>query len=78
MTNWKNKLLAFLHDPPHKPRAVAAHEDQQQSFLNRLALNPEAFKQFDRSNDWQVTATVRLLSRCQSHQREGALPRLTL
>jgi hypothetical protein len=24
MTNWKSKLLAFLHDPPHKPRAVAA------------------------------------------------------
>jgi hypothetical protein len=24
MTNWKNKLLAFLHDLPHKPRAGAA------------------------------------------------------
>ena len=78
MNLWQRKLLAFLHDPPHKPRAVAPHKDQRQSFLNRFALKPEAFKEFDRSNDWQVTATVRLLSRCQSHQREGALPRLTL
>ena len=78
MTNWENKLLAFLHDPPHKPRAVAAHEDQRQSFLNRLGLDADALNAFDSSNDWQVTAMVRLLSRCHNHQREGALPRLTV
>ena len=56
MTNWKDKLLAFLHDQPHKPRAVAALEDQRQSFLNRLGLDPEALRAFDRSNDWQAAA----------------------
>ena len=61
MVNWKNKLLAFLHDPPHKPRAVAAHEDQRQSFLNRLGLDPDALKAFEHSNDWQAAATVRLV-----------------
>jgi hypothetical protein len=61
MTNWKNKLLAFLHDPPHKPRAVAAHEDQRQSFLNRLGLEPHALKAFDRSNDWQAADDDRLV-----------------
>ena len=61
MTNWKNRLLAFLHDPPHKPRAVATHEDQRQSFLNRLGLDPDALKAFDRSNDWQAAAADRLV-----------------
>ena len=62
MVNWKNKLLAFLHDPPHKPRAIVAHEDQRQSFLNRLGLDPDALKEFDRSNDWQPTAAARLVA----------------
>jgi hypothetical protein len=61
ITNWKSKLLAFLHDPPHKPRAVAAHEDQRQSFLNRLGLDADALKAFDRSNDWQAPAADRLV-----------------
>jgi hypothetical protein len=64
MVNWKHKLLAFLHDPPHKPRAIAAHEDQRQSFLNRLGLDPDALREFDRSENWQAGAAVRLLSRC--------------
>ena len=61
MTNWKRKLAAYLHDPPHKPRAIAAHEDQRQSFLNRLGLEPDALKEFDRSNDWQAAAADRLV-----------------
>ena len=61
MTDWKRKLLAFLHDPPHKPRAIAAHEDQRQSFLNRLGFDPDALREFDRSNDWQAAAADRLV-----------------
>ena len=61
MTDWKRKLLAFLHDPPHKPRSIAAHEDQRQSFLNRLGLEPDALREFDRSNDWQAAAADRLV-----------------
>src|SRR5665213_248639 len=58
---WKRKLLAYLHDPPHKPRAIAAHEAQRQSFLNRLGLDPDALLEFDRSNDWQAAAADRLV-----------------
>jgi CRISPR-associated protein Cmr2 len=58
---WKRKLAAYLHDPPHKPRAIAAHEDQRQSFLNRLGLEPDALREFDRSNDWQAAAADRLI-----------------
>jgi len=59
-TFWKRKLLAYLHDPPHKPRAIAAHEDQRLSFLNRLGLEPDAIREFDRSDDWQAAAADRL------------------
>lgn len=61
MTDWKQKLVAYLHDPPHKPRAIAGHERQRQSFLNRLGLNPDALRDFDRSNDWQAAAADRLI-----------------
>ena len=27
MNLWRRKLLAFLHDPPHKPFRIAGHED---------------------------------------------------
>ncbi len=60
-TDWKRKLAAYLHDPPHKPRAIYSHEDQRSSFLNRLGLNPDALKTFDRSNDWQAAAADRLI-----------------
>jgi CRISPR-associated protein Cmr2 len=61
MTDWKRKLVAFLHDPPQKPRATAAHEDQRQSFLNRLGLDPNAFEEFERRNDWQAASADRLV-----------------
>ncbi len=61
MTNWKNKLLAYLHDPPHKPARIQGHEDQRTSFLNRFGLPPEAIFEFERTNDWQAAAADRLL-----------------
>ena len=61
MTEWKRKLTAYLHDPPHKPRTIATHEDQRQSFLNRLDMEPGALSDFDRSNDWQAAAADRLV-----------------
>jgi hypothetical protein len=61
MTNWKNKLLAFLHDPPHKPLGIASHEQQRTSFLNRVGLPPEAFQDFAREHDWQAAAADRLI-----------------
>ncbi len=61
MSFWKAKLAAYLHDPPHKPRAIAAHEDQRQSFLNRMGLDPEALSEFNRTNDWDAAAADRLI-----------------
>jgi hypothetical protein len=46
---WKGKLIALLHDPPHKPRAIAEHEDQRSSFLNRLGLTDDDFKSFNKT-----------------------------
>lgn len=57
---WKRKLAAYLHDPPHKPRAIASHEDLRQSLLNHLGLESDALRDFDRSNDWQAAAADRL------------------
>ena len=42
MTNWKNKLLAFLHDPPHKPVRINDHEAQRADTAADLALPREA------------------------------------
>lgn len=61
MTDWKRKLLAFLHDPPHKPAHIQGHEDQRASFLNRFGLPSEAILEFERSHDWQAAAADRLI-----------------
>lgn len=60
-TDWKNKLVAFFHDPPHKPVQIKDHEEQRASFLNRLGLPPDAFRDLARSHDWQAAAADRLL-----------------
>jgi hypothetical protein len=46
MTNWKNKLLAFLHDPPHKPFRIAGHENARESFLREVGLTGLALEDF--------------------------------
>jgi hypothetical protein len=57
---WKRKLLAFLHDPPHKPFQIAGHEDARKSLLLRLGLTePEHQSGFDRSCDWRAAAADR-------------------
>jgi len=61
MTDWRDKLLAYLHDPPHKPARIQGHEDQRSSFLNRLGLPPEAILEFERRHDWQAAAADRLI-----------------
>lgn len=56
MTNWKHKLSAYLHDPAHTPRAIEGHEEQRRSILTRVGLESDAFREFDRSNEWLATA----------------------
>jgi len=59
--NWKNKLAAYLHDPPHKPVGIQHHEQERDSFLNRFGLSPEDMDAFEKSADWQAAAADRLI-----------------
>ncbi|MGO9202318.1 MAG: type III-B CRISPR-associated protein Cas10/Cmr2 [Limisphaerales bacterium] len=64
MTNWKNKLLAFLHDPPHKPFRIAGHEDARGPLLRHLGLSEADIDQWEREHvtnnpDWQAAAADR-------------------
>ncbi|MDE3066354.1 MAG: type III-B CRISPR-associated protein Cas10/Cmr2 [Verrucomicrobiota bacterium] len=58
---WKQKLAAFLHDPPHKPVGIRDHEKQRDSFLNRFGLSVEDMVAFEKSSDWQAAAADRLI-----------------
>jgi len=40
MTDWKQKLLAFLHDPPTKPFNVADHRELAESLIRNAGLDP--------------------------------------
>jgi hypothetical protein len=44
MTDWNKRLLAFLHDPPHKPARIMDHEDQRASFLTTFGIAPEEIR----------------------------------
>jgi CRISPR-associated protein Cmr2 len=61
MVNWKQKLLAFLHDPPHKPVRIVDHEQQRASFLTSFGIAPEDIREFERVADWQAAAADRLI-----------------
>ncbi|MCO5050702.1 MAG: type III-B CRISPR-associated protein Cas10/Cmr2 [Verrucomicrobiae bacterium] len=59
--NWKAKLAAYLHDPPHKPVGIQHHEQERGSFLNRFGLSSEDMAAFEKSADWQAAAADRLI-----------------
>ena len=62
MTNWKNKLLAFLHDPPHKPFRIAGHEDARESFLREVGLTLDDMRHhFVRIDDHMAAAADRFI-----------------
>ncbi len=62
MTDWKNKLLAFLHDPPHKPFRIAGHEDARESFLREVGLSLDDMRHhFVRLDDHMAAAADRLV-----------------
>lgn len=57
---WKRKLLAFLHDPPHKPFNIAGHEEARLSLLLKLGLTETDYHtEFDRRCDWRAAAADR-------------------
>jgi len=59
MSLWKRKCLAFLHDPPHKPFAIAGHEEQRASYLSAVGLSPEEINQWRSEPDWFAAAADR-------------------
>jgi CRISPR-associated protein Cmr2 len=59
MTDWKKKLTAFLHDPPHKPFDIRGHEYNRGPLLRHLGLTEEDIRAWERSSDWLAAAADR-------------------
>lgn len=60
MNTWQKKLLAFLHDPPHKALNIAKHEDTRRGFLAQAGFTePEVIVAFDKVCDWTAAAADR-------------------
>jgi CRISPR-associated protein Cmr2 len=60
MTNWKNKLLAFLHDPPSKAFDIPNHESVALALLRQAGFSEEEAERFSRQADWAASAADRL------------------
>ena len=60
MTNWKNKLLAFLHDPPSKAFDIPNHESLALTLLRQAGFSEEEAQRFSRQSDWDASAADRL------------------
>ena len=56
---WKRKLMAYLHDPPHKPYGIVKHEETIKSNLNIFALTCEDFVEFEHRSDAVAAAADR-------------------
>jgi CRISPR-associated protein Cmr2 len=59
MTDWKKKLIAFLHDPPHKPFDIKGHEYNRGPLLRHLGLTEEDIRAWEKSSDWLAAAADR-------------------
>jgi CRISPR-associated protein Cmr2 len=59
MTDWKKKLTAFLHDPPHKPFDIQGHEYNRGPLLRHLGLTEADIRAWERSSDWLAAAADR-------------------
>ena len=55
MTNWKNKLLAFLHDPPSKALDILNHESLALTLLRQAGFSEEEAERFSRQADWAAS-----------------------
>lgn len=62
MNLWRNKLLAYLHDPPHKPFQITGHEDARGPLLRAVGLTEEEIDQWHRRPDWWAAAADRFPS----------------
>lgn len=59
---WRQKLLAFLHDPPHKPFRIVGHEDTRETYLHFVGLSLDEMRtEFARIDDHWAAAADRLI-----------------
>jgi CRISPR-associated protein Cmr2 len=56
---WKQKLLAFLHDPPNKALNIQLHEAISKDFLKRAGIEPSEMMEFSKDCDWTSAAADR-------------------
>lgn len=56
---WRRKLLAFLHDPPHKPFRIAGHEDARGPLLRQVGLSEADIDAWQHQPDWWAAAADR-------------------
>src|SRR5437667_5760845 len=61
MNLWQRKLLAFLHDPPHKPFNIPGHEDARKSALSLLGLTIQEMWAWEKRPDWLAAAADRVV-----------------
>jgi len=54
---WRNKIKAFLHDPPDKVLKISNHEERRDSLLQVLGLNFDIPKEFD----WIASSMERIV-----------------
>lgn len=60
MNIWQKKLLALLHDPPHKALDIQGHEDNRLTFARQAGFtDPTAMQWFDKPADWWASAADR-------------------
>ena len=80
MTDWKKRLTAFLHDPPHKPFDIQGHEYSRGPLLRYLRLTEEDIRAWERSSDWLAAAPDRLRDQVRAWPAESitAIARITV
>jgi CRISPR-associated protein Cmr2 len=59
MNMWQRKLLAFLHDPPHKALDIAGHRARAAVFLRAAFPGKDAAIDFEHAADWTAAAADR-------------------
>ena len=56
---WKNKLFAFLHDPPSKALNIYQHEQLAKQFMKSAGFNEEDIKDLNKYPDHIAAAIDR-------------------
>lgn len=56
---WRNKLLAFLHDPPTKPLDIPGHGAVRECLMRQAGFDPAEIADMDKRADWNAAAADR-------------------